>query len=427
MDAFRHKPNYSSGAGECVSLAALYASALFIVAGIPLKDIYLMATPLHSQNFIDLGDGILTNNRRLVTKNMWFNGTELSAQARRALENEQVTVVAHESGYIHTVYDKATINPSSYSAFSDKLGRFLKVKFSNDLLGNFLRDASHLQKCFQVRWPINGIDHYVRAERVFAYEHGSPFQFTGSTRAKLMEEIDSEEFSSSPLPDRALFNKIEDFVTTHRIDLDKQADVEKLKGQFESGCLHRDTVIEGLTRFCHVKPRLPSGTKEFVKEQQELGIDRSMNREQIVRRLEQIRDKNTAADMAFYAFRDLNRTELEPFLRAAVCRNPVSINGTKDLDTTAVVDRIRSMPDESIYDEPGRLSQPDEVWNYGRGDGVEKAMLLANIFRARHPDRELTLVSGPGRALVKAGGEEYVFPSAKGLKAGEWKISFPAT
>jgi len=32
MDAFRYKPTYVSGAGECVSLATLYAAALFIVA-----------------------------------------------------------------------------------------------------------------------------------------------------------------------------------------------------------------------------------------------------------------------------------------------------------------------------------------------------------------------------------------------------------
>src|ERR1035437_1988243 len=47
MDAFRFKPSYPAGAGECVSLATLYAAALFVVAGVPLKQIYLMATPLH--------------------------------------------------------------------------------------------------------------------------------------------------------------------------------------------------------------------------------------------------------------------------------------------------------------------------------------------------------------------------------------------
>jgi hypothetical protein len=422
MDAFKHKQNYGTGAGECVSLAALYASALFVVAGIPLKDIYLMATPLHSQNFINIGDGILTNNRRLVTKNMWFNGTELSAQARRALENEQVTVVAHETGYIHTVYEKATINLANYADFSNKLGRFLKVKFSNDLLGNFLRDASHLQKCFQIKWPIRGIDHYVPAERVFAYEHGSPYQFTGNTRKKLMAEIESEEFSSSPLPERVLFNKIEDFVTAHKIDLDKATDVEILKNQFESGCLHRDTVITGLLKFCHVKPRLPDVYKQFVPEQEELGISRSMTREQIIERLEKIRVRNTVADMAFYAYRDLNKTEAEPFLLAAICRNPVSINATKNLDTNALLEKINNMPDESIYSEPGRIAQPDEVWNYGRGDGVEKAILLANILRSRLRKAEIHLDITPDKIVLACDSSRYEFRSTKELKPASWPV-----
>ena len=74
MSAFCHKPEYSQGAGECVSFACLYAAALFVVGQIPLEKIYLMATPLHSQNFIDIDDGVLTNNRRIISKNMWFNG-----------------------------------------------------------------------------------------------------------------------------------------------------------------------------------------------------------------------------------------------------------------------------------------------------------------------------------------------------------------
>ena len=102
MNAFRLKPGHEAGAGECVSLACLYAAALFIVAEIPLEKIFLMGTPLHSQNFVTVDEGVLTNNRRIVTKSMWFNGTELSALARRALEYEQVTVVAHHSGYIHS-------------------------------------------------------------------------------------------------------------------------------------------------------------------------------------------------------------------------------------------------------------------------------------------------------------------------------------
>jgi len=182
MDAFRHKENYPTGAGECVSLAAIYAAALFIVARIPLKDIYMMATPLHSQNFIDLNEGILTNNRRLVTRNMWYNGTALSAQARRALENERVTIVTHESGYIHTLFDEATIDRDAYDHLSERVRSFLTINPTADILGNWLRQSRSRQECFQVRWEIHGKDHYIAAERAFAYEDDTPYRLTDNTR-----------------------------------------------------------------------------------------------------------------------------------------------------------------------------------------------------------------------------------------------------
>jgi hypothetical protein len=41
MEAFRFKEGYPTGAGECVSLAALYAASSAVVAEIPLDDIYM--------------------------------------------------------------------------------------------------------------------------------------------------------------------------------------------------------------------------------------------------------------------------------------------------------------------------------------------------------------------------------------------------
>ncbi len=125
MDAFRHKPGHSVGAGECVSLAGLYAAAAFVVCGIPLEQIFLMATPLHSQNFIAVDTGILTNNRRLVTRAMWSNGTVISLQARRALEHERVTIVSHSTGYVHLLYPFSTIDENAYANFSESLKAFL--------------------------------------------------------------------------------------------------------------------------------------------------------------------------------------------------------------------------------------------------------------------------------------------------------------
>ena len=203
---------------------------------------------------------------------MWFNGTELSAQARRALENERVTIVAHETGFVHTVYDHATISPASYGHFRDRLHAYLTVDLAPDILGNFLRSVSCMQNCFQVRASLHGADHYVKAERVFAYEHGSPYRLTDNTRAKLMEEIDHEEFRRTPIDGRIILNDLERFVAEHPIDLDQTDDVGLLKSQFDSACLNKEKVIERLLTFCAVQPQLPDvKTKVFAEQGEPLG------------------------------------------------------------------------------------------------------------------------------------------------------------
>lgn len=423
MDAFRYKPGYKTGAGECVSLATLYAAALFIVARIPLRDIYLMATPLHSQNFIDVDDGILTNNRRLVTRAMWYNGTAISAQARRALENERITVVSHLTGFIHTIYEGATIDEKVYDHFTERLEGFLKTRLSDEIIDNFLRHTSDMQKCFQVRWPVRGIDHYIGAEKAFAYEYDSPYMLSNKTRGKLLSQIDSEEFQKTPLPRRIIMNDLEDWVRKNDVECKNPDDLERLKKQFASDCFESQVAIENLARFCTVVPRLPdSKAKEFIFSQEPLGIDSNMNRGEIIDRLEDIRAKNDTADLAFYAYRDLSRTDTRPFILAATQRNPVSIEGMKELDADAVIRRINEMPDESIYGEPGRLAQPDEVWNYRRGDGVEKAILLANIIHSRKPGDAITIQVIGEKVTLEAGGKSYDFRSGKGLAEQRWSI-----
>ena len=422
MDAFRHKPDYTSGAGECVSLAALYAAALFIVAGIGLEDIYLMATPLHSQNFVDLDDGILTNNRRLVTKNMWFNGTALSAQARRALENERVTMVAHASGCIHTVYAQASIDPKVYDHFSKRLSTYLKTSITDSLLGNFLRQDHAVQKCFQVRWSAHGCNRYIAAERVFAYEHGSPYRINDNTRDRLMNEIEMSEFHPGILPSRIVLNDLEDFLRTNPIDICQPEEVQRLKKHFASDCLSAEIAIDNLTQFCRVRPQLPDTDKKtFRPDPAPLAIDTEMSREEIATRLNDIRTQNTTAAMAFYAYRDLTLTESDPFLVAALQRNPVSIEGARQLSTAAVLEKISALPEVSIYDEAGRLAQPDEVWNYGRGDGLEKALLLANILGSRHPGENLSIHIQPNHVCLEAGNVTHDFASAKSLPTQTWE------
>ena len=423
MDAFRHKAGYATGAGECVSLAALYAAALYIVAGIPLKDIYLMATPLHSQNFVDLDEGILTNNRRLVTKKMWCNGTALSAQARRALENEHVTLVAHETGWIHTLYPEASISRDAYARFTGRLKAFLDTPLTDEIMGNFLRHKRDFQKCFQLRHLIHGVNHFVPLEVAFHYEGGSSFLVTDNTRDNLLAEIDVDQFVLERMPGRIVLNDLEDYVRRETPNLNHASDVTRLKEQFSCSCLNSELAMESLIQFCHIEPRLPdAAARRFVAAGEPLGLTKEMTRESVIARVDALRGTHPAADLAFYAYRDLGRTPVEPFLKAALERNPVSIGGATAMSDDEVLAVIRAMPDESIYDESGRLAQPDEVWNFGRGDGVEKAILAANLLRARSPGVAATLEVTSEQARLSIGAAHYDFPTSKGLKPQTWSL-----
>ena len=298
MDAFRRKPGHAVGAGECVSLAGLYAAAAFVVCGLPLDDIYLMATPLHSQNFLDVDSGILTNNRRLVTRAMWANGTVISQQARRALEHERVTIVSHASGYIHLLYPEATIDPAAYRRFSERLNAFL---------------------------------------------------------------VPPEDAADTRL----------------------------------------------------VTPRLPDASRvTFTHNDAPLGLTPEMDYAEIAQRLEALRATNRAAALAPYAARELGVTECGPFVRAALERNPVSRHAT--------LEQIAALENASIYDGPSRLAQPDEVWNYGTGDGLEKCLLAANALggtEIRVDDHTATLLEGEAPVCR--------FPTQKRPRDRRWELHAP--
>ena len=416
MDAFRFKPGHENqGAGECVSLSTLYAAALYILCGIPLDDIFLIATPLHSQNFIDVHDGILTNNRRLVTKAMWFNGTELSAKARRALENEQVTIVAHRTGWVHTVYPEASIDHAAYERFRKKLGAFVRTPVTSEILFNFLRQSPERQKCFQIEHACCGKRRWIPAERAYAYENSCSYKVSDATRAKLLDELDEDDFFAEPLPDRIPLNKFDEFFKQGHIDLDKEEDLQRLAR--EVNCYHAGAceIIKELRAFCHLEPRWPDANqpRNFVRGPS-IDLKPGLTRDEIIAALEAIRAENPVADLAFHAFRDLSRVDPRPYLKAAIERSPVCIELARALETPMVVACLREMSDESIYDGP-RAAQPDEVWNARRGDGFEKAVTLAAILHARAPETPFTLKAAGETATLTFDSKDYAFPSWKGL------------
>jgi len=413
MDAFKYKDGYTNGAGECVSLSTLYAAAAFIVCGLPLEDIFLILTPLHSQNFFDIQSGVLTNNRRVVTKSMWFNGTAISTKAQRALWNEQITIVSHCSGFAHCLYEQATISKPAYERFVRRLDNYLTAKIDSLIFANFLRCHHEYQKYFQFCRHRRNESMFVRAEVLFEYEHGSRFRIEDATFDKLLDDVSNEDYFPAKLADRLCCEQFMSFIDYEKIDIHSDSGKESLVKYLSGFMPIAEELVEKLVDFIRVDAKLPGLDKEYVSAGS-IEISTDWNREQIIEYLQYIRSENVTADLAFYAYRDMNSSSPEPFIKAATERNPVSIEICGDKSIDEVYKWLCDMDDISIYDG-GRVAQPDEVANYRRGDGVEKAMLLCNIIRDRSGEETIEIDIDNRRVTVKAD-KEYIFKSAKGLR-----------
>jgi hypothetical protein len=414
MSAFRHKDGFLSGAGECVSLSSLYAAALFVVGRIPLEKIFLIATPLHSQNFVIEKEGLITNNRRIVTKNMWFNGTSLSEKARRALENERVTIVSHISGYIHIMYSNASIDKKDYETFSIKLREFLSTDLTSLIFINFLRFKSKYKSLFQFKCDCSGKYRYISLEKMFEYEHTSKFNVSAETRSSLVKEIEGDEFHLSPLQGKLFLNDIEDI-----IDGSKGKSFEEIKNEvIKTGDIISEQVLDEMFKDLHdfifTDPRIPDNNKVY-EDTFRLCISTLDSRESIINKVIESTSKSELSQLSMYVYRDMNRIDWLPFIKAAIERNPVCFTDLGEKSTEQVYQILVGLHDESIYDS-SRLALPDEVWNFKRGDGIEKALLLADIILNREESSSLSIKINNEKITLAYGELEFHFTSVKNFR-----------
>lgn len=420
MEAFKYKEGYRGGAGECVSLATLYAAALFVIGDIALEDIYLLGTPLHSQNFVMVNEGIITNNRRIVTKNMWFNGTEISFKARRAIQNEKITLVTNNTGYIHTVYDEMTIENEYYEKFSEKLKEFLKTEINYEILANFLRQNTELQRYFQFECNYFGKTRYIKAEDLYNYENSNPIKVGQVNQCELINSIDEDDFYANQISGRINLNKFEIFFKNNTVNLEKEEDMLKLKDLMCCTIIEADDILKKLIEFCKIEPKLPNlKNKKYIKTEK-INIKPGMKRDEIIKYIESIRDKNIIADLAFYAYRDLSKTDWQPFIKAALERNPVSLEIFKNMEIQNVYQNINMFENESIYVEETRLAQPDEVVNYKRGDGFEKLFCLLSVLKNIEKDLKFNIYKSENNLILDT--EKYgkfEFSTNKNIKIPE--------
>lgn len=416
MDAFAQKEGYTQRAGECVSLAMLYAAAAFIVARVPLAKIFLLGTPLHSQNFIMASHGILTNNRRIVTKAMWFNGTEISAKARRALENEKVTIVAHNSGILHYFYPEATIDRAAYDEFKHALSNYLTSDLSFGIIASFLRGYPEFRKFAQFRRKVESRVCYVTAEKAFAYEADTKLSLSEAAgRQKILTDIECDETYREPLPAHIIVDDVEAALIKEKIKLSDEAAPAKIRAHIAAvlPAADADAFMAAFIPFVHCVPKLADEGKTFTKGFV-IGITPDMERDAVIEYLAGHRSESTAVDLAFYAYRDLTRIDdAAPYMHAALNRSPVLWERTKGMDAQTVFAYLGTFRGESLYGE-SRIAQPDECVNYLSADGTERAVCMAVWFKKKDPSASVEIRSDT-TATVKAGGETFVFTGAKSI------------
>jgi hypothetical protein len=411
MTAFRYKEGFTTGAGECVSLSALYAAAMFIVGRVQLEKIFLIATPLHSQNFVIEKEGLITNNRRIVTKNMWFNGTSLSEKARRALENEKVTIVSHISGFVHTLYNEASIDRNAYKIFTEKLNEFLRAEVTTHIFINFLRFKSRYKSLFQFRCDCSGKYRYISLEKMFEYEHTSKFSVSDGTRESLVKEIEGDEFHLSPLQGKMYLNDLEEIIDSQK---GKNIDVIKNEVIMASDPAFSKVLSELFTElndFIFTDPKLPESEKKYIDTYRH-DISISDSREMIVDKVIGNTEFSELSLLTQYVYRDMERIDWRPFIKAAIERNPVCFNDLAGKNIRQIYEILKEFPDESIY-EAKRLALPDEVWNFKRGDGIEKAFLLAdNVIKADR-SASVRITINNDAVMLEVGDQTYYFRSRK--------------
>jgi len=145
-----------------------------------------------------------------------------------------------------------------------------------------------------------------------------------------------------------------------------------------------------------------------------LPLNNQLSRQEIIQIIDEKAVENEVALLALYAYRQMDKINWKPFIIAALERNPVSLERLKGKTDDEAYQFISGLPNESVYDGQ-RLAQPDEVWNFGRGDGIEKAFVLANFLYYERKQQDLRLQVNRTEVLLESGLMKFSFSSSKEL------------
>jgi hypothetical protein len=310
---------------------------------------------------------------------MWFNGTPQSIKARRAIENEKITMLVNNSGYVHTMYETVTMPKEKYEEAILSLKKFLITEINFEVFVSFLRENVEYQKHFQFCLKHKDKILFIESERVFQQEEFSKSRAGTDSHKALLHEITERECSKIPLNNRLVLENFEALLKKNRLDPrnenTKAFFTQNLRNVIDNPSLFAEKIIA----FSYIEPKLPDiNAKKFV-ETEAIILSTQNGREGLISQIYSLAKTNTVADLAITAFRDVRTGGWKPFLKAAFERNPVCFDALSHRSFDGIYEILKKFENVSIYKEDFRLAQPDEVWNFNRGDGLEKAIMLASI------------------------------------------------
>ena len=166
-----------------------------------------------------------------------------------------------------------------------------------------------------------------------------------------------------------------------------------------------------LSAFISIDPRIPDATRNYIRtDVPQITTDDS--RDEIIRKIAHHSDKSEVSLLAIYVSRLMDRINWLPFVKAALERNPVCFSELEGKSTEEVYKLLVEMTNQSIYDD-NRLALPDEVWNFGRGDGIEKALLLADVIIQNDKSADISILADNKKISLSYDKKDYLFESGK--------------
>ncbi len=145
---------------------------------------------------------------------------------------------------------------------------------------------------------------FVKAEVLFHYEHGSTFRIYDASFDKLLGEVSNEDYTRYKYVDRICCEQVLAFAKYENIDLKDEQSRLAFTNYLKPFVPDVGKLMEQLCSFAHIEAKLPSHEKQYIPSGA-IEIATTQNREEIIDYLQNIRQSNITADLAFYAYRDM--------------------------------------------------------------------------------------------------------------------------